>query len=131
MTEYEAEKIESFDFGEFLLGLKIRWCVSYSEIARRAKIPRESIYKYTSGDRVKPSLVDFIKIMQLAGVSLDEWYYNLMGMPNQMEIMKKYVNQLSANEMLLIDRIEKVDPKIREKLVKSFIAFIEDTFINL
>jgi len=131
MTEYEVGKIESYNFGEFLLRLKIRLCVPYSEIARRANIPRESIYKYTSGDRVKPTLVDFIKVMQLAGVSLDEWYYDLMGMPNQMEIVKKYVNSLSANELLLIDRIEKVDPKIREKLVRSIIAFIEETFINI
>jgi len=125
MDQSVTGKIDAFNFKEFLYDMKVEMGISYIELAQRANIPRAVMYKYSSGDKPYPSLTDFISIMHVANMSLDEWYFSLLGNPNQVRSLKSFMDQLSNQELELLDKIKNVDESIRDQLVESLIKFVD------
>ena len=95
-------------------------------MAELADIPYTVLYKYTSGAKTRPSLIDFYKIMELANRSIDHFFFKLLHRPDQYSQFRYFINhQVSEEEILLLKKLNTLNSE-HKQIILSYLSELID-----
>lgn len=126
MNNDDIRRLENFNFSAFLYQLKEEMGISYKRMAELADIPYTVLYKYTSGAKTRPSLIDFYKIMELANRSIDNFFLKLLHRPDQYSQFRYFINhQVSEEEILLLKKLHTLNSE-HKQIILSYLSELID-----